>query len=443
MLYIARMRKGEVVEVEVTTLDEDGAGVGALGEVSLHVAGAAPDERVRAAVEHRSPHRPDAWARLVEIVRPSPLRVQPACRAYGPCGGCRLEHVDYAAQLAWKRDFTARALGGLVEVEACVASPKPLGYRNREKRVYAILDGQRVLGAYAPRSHEVIDLAGCAVSEPPLDEVATTLASLLDGVPPYDETTGAGHLRYAILRVNHAGRVLVVLVTAGGEFPVEIARALVAARPEVAGVVQNVNPTRGNVLVGPESRALIGEEKIVERVGEVQLQLSATAFFQVNRAMAARLYADARAAATLDGSARVVDAYSGVGGLALTLAPGARSVLGIESHPGAVEDARASAALNGIPHARFVAGDAAQLADEPCDLLVLNPPRKGCTPSVLAAVVRARPLRVVYVSCSPETLARDLADLAEHGYRAKWARPYDMLPQTPHVEVLTLLERDG
>jgi 23S rRNA (uracil1939-C5)-methyltransferase len=378
------------------------------------------------------------------------LRVPPACPAYGSCGGCRLEHVAYPAQLGWKRAWVAAVLDPLgIATEPCVPSPRALAYRNRSKLVYGLVDGRPVLGAYAPRSHALVDLAGCRVAEAPLDEVAGVLTELLAAraVPPYDEHTGAGALRYVILRVNHRRQVLAVLVTAVREAPFapELARALVARRPDVVGVVQNLNPARGNRLTGETDLPLVGAMALEERVGEVRLRLSPTAFFQVNREVAAQLYADLRDLVAPSAHERVVDCYSGVGGVALTLAAWAGEVIGIEENAAAVEDARASAVLNGTAHARFVAGDAAeQLGQiEHADVIVLNPPRKGCAPSVLEAAVRAEPRAIAYVSCAPETLARDLAQLAAAGYRTRQARPYDMLPQTPHVEVLAVVTRDG
>jgi len=446
MLYIAGVRKRDRLTVDVAALDGEGAGVGEHDGVRVHIAGALPGERALAAVEHLSPHRPDAWAALERVERPSPERVAPACAAYGACGGCPLEHLAYPSQVKWKSERAADLLGQIASVAPCVPSPRPLGYRNRSKLVYGIVDGRRVLGAYAPRSHRLVDLAGCRVAEPPLDDVAQSLAALLDAraVAPYDERTGEGLLRYAILRVNFAGEVLATLVTAaewsgGGE----LARALMAARPEVAGVVENLNASRGNVLYGERDRPLAGRAFLVEDVGGVKLRLSPTAFFQVNRDVAARIYADVRDAAQLGGGERVVDAYSGAGGVALTLAPRAREVIGVEEWRAAVDDAQASAEFNGVQNARFVCADTARgLAElDRADVVVLNPPRRGCDPAVLDGVARLGARRVLYVSCSPDTLARDLQRLASLGYATRAITPYDMIPQTPHLEALAVATR--
>ncbi len=450
------MKSGDRVTVSCVDLDDDGAGMTAADDrPRVHVAGALPDERVDATIEHVSSHAPEAWARLTAIEAPSAARRPPACRAFGSCGGCVLQHLDYQAQLAWKQARVAHALASIdLAVAACVASPRPLGYRNRSKLVAAGVGGRLVLGAYAPRSHDVVDTAGCRVAEPPLDDTATALASLLDqaGVVAYDERTLTGDLRHVVLRANHDGRVLATWIATRplAEGPA-LARAFRAARPEVIGVVEHVNRGRGNAIFAAQTdsdRTLDGDATIEDRVDvggdAVRLRLSSGAFFQANRDVAALAYAAILRALPPRPGERVVDAYCGVGGIGLALArAGAGEVIGIEVHDGAVADAAASAALNGVTGARFVAGDvAARLgAIDRADLVVLNPPRKGCAPEVLAEVVRLAPRAVAYLSCDPDTLGRDLAWLASRGYRLAEVTPYDMLPHTPHVEALALLQR--
>jgi 23S rRNA (uracil1939-C5)-methyltransferase len=438
--------------------------VGQTGGRRVHVAGALPGERVGGVVEHVSRQSGGAWARLQTIEAESPARRPPACPAFGACGGCVLQHLAYEAQLAWKRERVARALRAYpaladVTVDPCVASPRPLGYRNRSKLVVARREEGRaddglVLGAFAPRSHDVVDVAGCRIAEPPLDETAAALRSLLDeaGVRAYHERTLTGDLRHVVLRANHQGRVLAVWVVVRS-LPdgVELARRFRAARPEVIGVVEHENWSRGNAIFsdagGANERLLDGAGEIEEQVevaGQpVRLVLAPGAFFQANRNVAALAYAAIADALAIQPTERVVDAYCGVGGIALTLARGAAEVIGIESHAGAVAGATASAALNGIANARFIAGDAAQALAQigRADVMVLNPPRKGCAPEVLVAIASLAPRAIAYLSCDPETLARDLALLATHGYRARAVTPFDMLPHTPHVEALAVLAR--
>jgi 23S rRNA (uracil1939-C5)-methyltransferase len=463
------MRPGERIALHCTDLDDQGAGVTAPPRV--HVAGALPGERVAATVAHVSSHTAEAWAHLETIETASPDRRPPACRAFGACGGCVLQHLAYAAQLDWKRSRIARALaaradllgGGLprsdlphsgLVVSACVASPRPLGYRNKSKLVAGRIAGRLVLGAYAPRSHDVVDLAGCRIAEPPLDETATALREIFDaaGVEPYDERTATGDLRYVVLRANAHGQVLAVWVVArplqGGD---ALARAFCAARPEVLGVVEHQNRASGNAIFAVanagDERILAGTDLFEDRIDiggrALRLRLSPSAFLQANREVAALAYAAIAQGLAARPGERVVDAYSGIGAIALSLARDAGEVIGIESHAGAVADATASAALNGIANARFIAGDAAEaLATiDRADVVVVNPPRKGCATAVLTEVARLAPRAIAYLSCDPETLARDLGWFAARGYPARTITPFDMLPHTPHVEALALLAR--
>ena len=458
------MTPGTQLRVAVGDLDGEGAGVAVVpasrGEPAfeVHVAGTLPGETVTARIEHVSTHRPLAWATLQAIETPAATRVAPPCAAYGRCGGCVLQHFDYPAQVAWKeralRALVAAqpALAG-VPVHQAVASPAPLGYRNKSKLVPALqacapLAGVEhlVLGAYAPRSHQVVDLAGCAIAQPPLDDVASALRDLLGqhGVVPYDERRLTGTLRYVILRASAAGDVLAVLVTASEAFPAgaAIAAALRARRPEVRGVVQNINPSRGNALFGARELTLAGDRTLEDRIGDVRLCVSPQAFFQANRVVAALAYgAIADAVAPRPGDV-VVDAYAGVGGIALGLAPRVARVVGIEEHPAAVEDATVSAAWNGAANATFLAGDVADrlAAVGRADIVVLNPPRKGCAPAVLDQAAALAPRVIAYLSCNPETLLRDLALLHQRGYRTRGITPFDMLPHTPHLEALAILD---
>lgn len=446
-----RLRAGAEVEADCAGLDERGAATAPLGGARLHVAGALPGERVRAVIEHVSPHRPGrAWARLARVLRASPERVAPVCPAYGPCGGCPLQHLDYPAQVRWKGERVAEALARApalagVPVAPCVPSPRPLGYRNQAKYVYGPdAGGRTVLGAYVPRTHAIVDMAGCRVVEPVLDEVAAAVRDVLAAaaVPPFDERARTGLLRYVVLRASAAGEVLATLVSARPDLPGAegLAGRLRAAHPAVAGVVLNVNPTAGNVLFGSDERILDGRGTIEDALGPARVALAPRSFFQINRAVAARAYDEIRrAVAARAPGGRVVDAYAGAGGIAFTLAGEAREVVALEENAAAT----ALAAWRAPANVRFVTGDvAAHLgALGPAEVVVLNPPRSGCAPAVLAQVARLSPRLVAYLSCHPGTLARDLAVLAGAGLRPTTVLPLDMLPHTPHVEALALVER--
>jgi 23S rRNA (uracil1939-C5)-methyltransferase len=453
------MRSGDRVTLACTELDDDGAGVGDSEGIALHVAGALPGEEVGARVAHISPHAPTAWGDLESIDVRSPDRREPVCPGFGRCGGCALQHLAYEAQLAWKRARVQRAFAAHealkdLRVEACVPSPRLLGYRNNAKLVPARDAGELRLGAYAPRSHDVVDLIGCRVVEPAIDGVAGALRAAIasDDVELYDERRGTGRLRYVVLRANHAGEVLVALVVARPlpDGPA-LGRRWRALHPAIAGIVEHQNRTRGNAIFAPD-----GEERVLAGAGEIEdrltvgghplrVRLTPGAFFQANRDVAGLAYTALVDALAIRPVEHVVDAYSGVGGIGLALARTGADVVGIESHPGAVANAAAAAALNGVAIARFVTGDAAAaLAGvHRADVVVVNPPRKGCAPEVLAQIARLTPRAVGYLSCDPDTLARDLAVLATARYRPRAVTPFDMLPHTPHVETLAVVERGG
>jgi 23S rRNA (uracil1939-C5)-methyltransferase len=458
-------RAGDVVQLRCVRLDERGAAVGETAGCEVHVAGALPGEPVNAVIEHVSPHAAGVtrcWARLTEVLAASAERVAPICPAYGPCGGCPLQHLAYPAQLRWKTEQARSALAREptlvgVPIADCVASPRTLGYRNQGKYVYGrTAQGRPVLGAYAPRSHVVVDLAGCAVVEPAVDQVAGCLRQLLEAqdVIPFDEQQRTGDLRYAVIRASAAEEVLVTLVAARAwDGAGLVAKALRAADARVCGVVLNVNGAPGNVLYGPEEIPLAGKATLHDRIGDVEVELAPRSFFQVNRWIAARAYQDLRAAASdLGPIRRAVDAYAGAGGIALTLAPFATEVVAIEESAPAAEVAaaalrrarteRARAALGGGDDVvRFVNGDVADhlAAVGSADLVVLNPPRAGCADRVLEATAALRPRLVAYLSCHPGTLTRDITLLRQRGFVTTGVIPYDMLPHTPHVEALAFL----
>jgi 23S rRNA (uracil1939-C5)-methyltransferase len=466
-------------EAEVAGLDQSGSGIAEVvagdGLLRVHVPGALPGERIAGRITYRSVHERgggrEAWATLQAVLRPSPDRVSPACPGAGclplssslsgtggradesfqacsepRCGGCSLMHLAYPSQLAWKgsrvrEEFAKHPELSSVEVAACVSSPATLGYRNQAKYVYARTEGgELVLGAYAPGTHEVVDLAGCHVIEPVLDEARRILLGILSAqaVEPYHETRGTGLLRYAVLRSSAEGRVLATLIASRGDWPSAstVAAELIRQLPAVSGVVLNVNSGTGNALFGKQERLLVGQATLVDGIGDVRVRLASRSFFQANRAVASRIYRDLVAALLRDLD-RAVDAYSGAGGIALSLLPLAREVVAIEENPAATEVACESPS----DRLRVVTADAAVglAAVESAGLVVLNPPRKGCSAEVLSQLRRLAPPEVAYLSCDPATLARDLAVLVRSGAVVESVIPYDMMPHTPHVETLVRL----
>jgi 23S rRNA (uracil1939-C5)-methyltransferase len=445
-------------------LDDAGAGLADTNDRRVHIAGALPGETVTARVVHRSPHGRDAWARLHQIVVPSAERVSPVCPAFGRCGGCVLQHLAPAGQLAWKRQLVQDALNAaptalhLPAVGDCVPSPATLGYRNQAKYVVARdAGGRTILGAYAPRSHDVIDLAGCRLGEPPQDAVAVQLRSLLErhGVEPFDEKTRTGLLRYVVIRTNAAGQVLVALVTGRPEFPAghAIAAALAAAIPAVVSVVHEINESTGNAIFARASATaapaptLLGPGVLIERFGAVDVEIGARAFLQLNRAVARAAYAAIRDALATAPIARLLDLYAGVGAIAFSVADCAREIVAVEENPAATAAGADAAARAGLAHVRFVTGQvAATLASlGQADAIVLNPPRAGAGTQVCAAIAALQPQVVAYLSCNPATLGNDLVTLTAgaSGLIIESVRPFDMLPHTTHVETLVILRQSS
>jgi len=456
-----QLRSGDALDAVCIDLDETGAGVAQAVSGSerlrIHIAGALPGERLHLRLDHLSTHlrnsEREAWASLLTVLAPSPHRVPASCPAYGVCGGCTLMGLAYPAQLAWKHQCVQAQMAGqsalaALTVAPCVPSPRMLGYRNQAKYVFGrARDSDRLaLGAFASRSHDIVDLAGCQVVEPVLDEARQTLLAVLmeHAVEPFDEIVRTGVLRYGVFRATASGQVMATLVSARSDWAEaeRVAVALCQRCPAVTSVILNVNNSAGNALFGKQERVLVGPPSIEDTIGDVRVRLSSRSFFQTNRSVASQIYRDLVAAAP-EGIARAVDVYAGACGIALSLAAKACEVVAIEENPMATQAAAAFLAEQGgdAARVRVVTGDAARcLADvSAADVVVLNPPRKGCSAHVLAAVARLRPRMLAYLSCDPRTLARDLALLVAAGAQVAKVVPFDMMPHTPHVETLAQL----
>jgi 23S rRNA (uracil1939-C5)-methyltransferase len=450
--------QGQMFDLSVTSLDEDGYGIADHADSKIRVNGALPGEQVRARVTF-SGHR-DTFADTIKILRAAPERLQePPCSKGTSCDGCPLIQMHYQAQLDWKKGLvegTVRRYPALreTEIRPVLASKKPLAYRTTAKLVISGKFATPIIGIYRRNTHQVIDIGNCPLHHPLINRiVAAVREGIRKGkVPIFNPKTGNGILRYLVVRVSEQeGRAMVVFVTSERSFNEihHLAKHLQKAVPEVAVVAQNVNSSAGNVILGDREYFVTKRQTLTEKVGDIRFSISPRSFFQVNNDGARTIYEHVREWAALTSVERVVDVYCGVGGISLFLAGSAREIIGIESVEAAVADAEKNARLNGIRNCRFEAGDAAQqLADiseedDGADIVVLNPPRKGCDEEVLRSCSTLKPARILYVSCSPATLARDLNLLAGLGYRTLEIQPVDMFPQTPHVENVALLVREN
>jgi 23S rRNA (uracil1939-C5)-methyltransferase len=383
----------------------------------------------------------------------------PPCPHYpdGCRAGCAWIDVPYPEQLRRKQKIVADALAEYpalknIEVPRVVGSPRRLGYRARVKLVARRARGEIRAGLYRPGSHDVVDISSCPVHPEPVNRVVQYLKREVErlGIAPYDEPSDGGDLRYIDLRYSFFSReVVLTLVTRRANFPrgQELARALMRRFGFVAGVAQNINEDPGNVIWGPRTRALAGRDTVIERIGEWKLRFPVGVFSQANPVTARKLYDKLSDLAALKGNEIVLDVYCGVGPIALNLAPAADLVWGVDDSALAIASAKQNARMNGVANCRFFAADAAEKIAEAkrtlprVDLAVVNPPRKGLQPEAAAALLDLHPPRIVYVSCNPETLARDLDKLAASGYRAAAVQPFDMFPQTDQVETVALLIR--
>ncbi len=445
--------QGQKLRLTVSGLGSSGEGIGSFEGFKVFVPFALPGEEVLCEIE--TVKKNYAAGRLQKVLLPSPQRSTPLCPVYGLCGGCSLQHLSYEGQLEAKRQQVEAALTHLarlsVQAEPTIACDDPWHYRNKMQFPVGEREGSLAIGCYQRGTHLVVDGAGCLIAERGNDEVLGAVRRWMElyNIPAYDETAGRGLIRHVMARCGRgeadAGEVLAVLVTAAAPLPhvKELIEMLREAVPHLVGVVQNINERPGNVILGRRQRLLWGQDSLTDRLGSLRFKISPASFFQVNRAQAEKLYAlTAELAAPRPGST-VWDLYCGTGTISLYLAKKGAKVHGIETVAAAIEDAERNAAANGCA-ARFYCGDSAIEAPkllaqgERPEAVVLDPPRAGCSPRVLATVVKAAPKRIVYVSCNPATLARDAAALSEQGYRLQKVQPLDMFPQTAHVETVAL-----
>jgi 23S rRNA (uracil1939-C5)-methyltransferase len=382
---------------------------------------------------------------------------EPSCPHYPHCIGCPLSHVPYPEQLLKKRDIVTGALANYpslvrTEVPAVTAAPHRLGYRARIKLVVRSSRGEIATGLYVPGSHRVIDISSCPVHPRQVNQVLQYLKKkILElGIEPYDERDDSGQLRYLDFRYSFGQRELsVTLVTRHRDFPQggALARSLSRKFSFINGVIQNVNQERGNVIWGDHYRTISGRDTLLEQVGPLTLGFPAGVFSQANPSTAKRLYDMVVEMAALKSIETVLDLYCGVGPISLYLAGSARLVWGIDDNALSIDTAKQNARRNGISNCRFFEGDAAEKLAEAkktlgeIDLIVLNPPRKGVQPAAMEATLAVHAPKLIYVSCNPNSLARDLDKLVGQNYRVRRLQPFDMFPQTEQVETVVLLEK--
>ncbi len=479
-----RLQRDQLIDLTVTGLAFGGMGIAKLDEFVVFVTGAVPGDVVRARVTKNKKRY--AEARVDELLTPSPDRLPARCRHFGGCGGCVWQSLDYAVQLEYKANQVAESLqhlGGIRDfaLMPIVGMKDPWRYRNRADFSAGISEEGAVVGFRPPgRWDSVLPLSECYLLDPVIERVRTTVEAWLreEGLPGWSPRTSEGYARHVLVRsAQHGGEVIVSLVTIPGELPnaAGFVRRLREAHPELVGVLHAVNGGGAEISAGLESTLLWGRPYLVEKLGDVTLKVSIDAFFQTNTTMANELYAVAAREAGVRGRETggahggaadsggttggaelpvIWDLYSGVGSIGLYLARGARTVLGIETVAAAVEDATENARMNSIDNALFIEGDVAKVLREVAegqrrlpegfelpDVIVVDPPRAGLSKKAMARIGEVGAPLVVYVSCNPSTMAPNVAQMQEYGYRLERVTPVDMFPHTPHVECVGVLRR--
>ena len=448
------MKKDDLIEVTIEDLSEEGTGIGKFEGMTFFIKDAVIGDRVRAKIMKMKKNY--GFARLMEVLTPSPDRVEPLCPVARQCGGCQIQAMSYEAQLAFKTrkvESNLKRIGKFEEIpmESIIGMEDPFHYRNKAQFPFGKnRDGKIITGFYAGRTHSIIENTSCHLGKEVNEEILEKILAWMNAfhVEPYNEATGKGLMRHSLIRCGfRTGEIMVCLVINGRKIPGE--EALVDSLKIIPGMTSislNVNKEKTNVILGREVINLWGRPYIEDYIGEVKYQISPLSFFQVNPVQTERLYGKALEYAGLTGEETVWDLYCGIGTISLFLARKARKVYGVEIIPDAIEDARRNASLNGFTNTEFYVGKAEEVLPEKyekegvrADVIVVDPPRKGCDETLLSTMVKMQPERIVYVSCDSATLARDLRYLCDNGYELKRVCPADMFPQTVHVETVVLL----
>ena len=466
-------QKNQMIQVEITDMGTEGEGIGKIDGFTFFIKDALIGDVVEAKVMKAKKNY--AYARLEKVVSPSSFRVEPKCFFSRSCGGCQLQAMDYAQQLAFKNRKVKNnmmRIGGFSEelLDAVMETPvgmgingtesrilggkkeEPFHYRNKAQFPFGYdKEGNIITGFYAGRTHSIIANTDCALGVKENQEILDVILDFMkkEGVSAYREETGAGLLRHVLIRKGFStGQIMVCLVINGEKIPA--VDKLIAGLSQIEGMTSislSVNKERTNVIMGTDIRLLWGKERIEDTIGDLTFSISPLSFFQVNPVQTERIYKQALEYAGLQGEETVWDLYCGIGTISLFLAQKAKQVYGVEIIPQAIEDAKENAVRNGLTNAEFFVGKAEEVLPRKyesegiyADVIVVDPPRKGCDEDCLRTMVQMQPKRIVYVSCDSATLARDAKYLYDKGYELKKVRAFDNFPQSVHVETVIMMQ---
>ena len=451
----APIKKNETVTLMIEDLTHDGSGVGKINGYPLFIPYALPGEE--AVVKAVKVNKKFGYGKLLEVKKSSEDRVEPPCNVYYKCGGCQLQHMSYDMQLIMKENQVKNVMRKIahldVPVHPVIRMEDPWRYRNKVQIPVGEKDGELITGFYRTRSHDIIDnMETCLIQDEPNDRAVHAVRRIANelGIPAYDEVTDRGVLRHIMVRSGkQTGDIMIVLITRTEKIPKQetFIQQLTKTFPNVNSIIHNVNNKKTNTIYGKKTNVIWGDEYIYDTIGDIRFAMSARSFYQVNPEQTMNLYEKALEYAQISKDDVVIDAYCGIGTISLFLAQKAKKVYGIEVVEDAIQDARKNAERNGMTNAEFAVGKAEEVMPRwkeegmRPDVIVVDPPRKGCDPEFLQAMIEMEPKRIVYVSCNPSTLARDLRILEDGGYSTKEIQPVDMFPQTTHIESVTRLER--
>ncbi|WP_298842432.1 23S rRNA (uracil(1939)-C(5))-methyltransferase RlmD [Clostridium sp.] len=453
--YIVPVKKNEDYIITIDNMGYEGEGVGKIDGFTVFVAGAIVGEKVLIKIVKISKNF--GFGKLLEVIEKSISRIEPICSIYKSCGGCNLQHIDYAAQLEFKTNRVIQAINRIGKLEKVVVHKalgmeSPYNYRNKVQLPSSNKNGEVKIGFYAARSHDIINMENCYIQDSVADIVVKLTRQWIKefNIQCYNEENHKGILRHVMIRKgSKTGQVMVVLVTNGKSLPYkEEFIAIVTKKIKgIVSVIQNINSEKTNVILGDTCLTLWGKDTITDYIGEFKFEVSPLSFFQVNSVQTEILYDKVLEYANLSGGEVVLDAYCGTGTISLFLSGMAKKVYGVEIVPQAIENAKINAKVNNVENTEFLVGEAEIIIPKLindgviADVVVVDPPRKGCDKTLLEAISKMGPKTIVYVSCDPGTLARDLGILNELGYITKEIQPVDMFPQTAHIENVALLKK--
>ncbi|HEY9161075.1 MAG TPA: 23S rRNA (uracil(1939)-C(5))-methyltransferase RlmD [Desulfomonilia bacterium] len=446
------VEKDKEYRITITGMNHEGQGVGRVDGFTVFVDDALEGEEVLVRITKVS--KSYSVGRLVEIINPSASRISPFCPAFEKCGGCSLQHMSMEAQLRFKTNLVKESIKRIGKLEdviihETIGTKDPFNYRNKAQYPVRAGTDKPIAGFYARRSHEIIECKGCGIQNETSDRIKDAVSGFMHRykIVPYDEAKGTGLVRHIMTREGFKTReTMVVIVINGKDFPHKdkLIQELVEREPSIKSIYLNINRKNTNIIMGEENIKIYGEDFITEYIEDLKFRISPLAFFQVNPVQTEVLYGKALQYADLTGNEVVYDLYCGTGTISLFLARKARKVYGIEVVADAIRDAVKNAEINCIKNTEFIVGEAEKVElTQRADVVVLDPPRKGCDEKLLKTLVDMGPKRIVYVSCNPATLARDLNYLAENGFEVLEVQPVDMFPWTGHVETIIMMTKCG